>query len=260
MKNNLHNFKYNKYSQNGEDGIINEIFSRLGQENFNDFWVVEFGAWDGKHLSNTFNLIEKGASAVLIEGDEKRYSDLLETQKKYNKIYPINTFVGSKGNKSLNYLLSNTPIKKEYEVLSIDVDSYENLEIWKNYPGRPLLVIIEANAAYLPFEKDIPKSLGNTFFETNKIANEKGYTLIAHTPNCIFIKESLLESIYGKKPIEVEKLYNFNNFIKWRKLPRAKIIKLLIGNFKFVYVVPFTIKLLPLKIMQFFVNRFYNLR
>ena len=38
-ENNLHNFKYNKYSQNGEDGIINEIFSRLGQENFNDFWL-----------------------------------------------------------------------------------------------------------------------------------------------------------------------------------------------------------------------------
>jgi hypothetical protein len=68
MKKNLHNYKENKYSQNGEDGIINEIFLRLGQVNFNDFWVVEFGAWDGKHLSNTFNLIEKGHQLFSLKG------------------------------------------------------------------------------------------------------------------------------------------------------------------------------------------------
>ncbi|CAN0123266.1 unnamed protein product [Heterosigma akashiwo] len=33
-------------------------------------WCVEFGAWDGKHLSNTWSLInEHGWSSVQIEGD-----------------------------------------------------------------------------------------------------------------------------------------------------------------------------------------------
>lgn len=42
---------------------------------------MEFGAWDGKHLSNTFALVEQGARAVYIEGDEGRFQDLLETAK-----------------------------------------------------------------------------------------------------------------------------------------------------------------------------------
>lgn len=43
---NLKKYKYNTYSQNGEDGILEEVFKRLGLDEFNKFWVVEFGAWD----------------------------------------------------------------------------------------------------------------------------------------------------------------------------------------------------------------------
>ena len=48
-------YKKNIFSQNGEDGIIEEIFKRLND--VSDKKCCEFGAWDGKHLSNTCNLI-----------------------------------------------------------------------------------------------------------------------------------------------------------------------------------------------------------
>ena len=63
-------FRCDYYSQNGEDGIIKELIKRL---NLKELEVCEFGAMDGIHLSNTFNLIKNhGAKAVLIEGDNKK--------------------------------------------------------------------------------------------------------------------------------------------------------------------------------------------
>jgi hypothetical protein len=43
----------NVTSQSGEDGILREVFARIGLKSR---WCVEFGAWDGKKFSNTFDL------------------------------------------------------------------------------------------------------------------------------------------------------------------------------------------------------------
>ena len=60
----LINYRANRHSQNGEDGVLNEIFTRLGLMR-KPGRAVEFGAWDGMHLSNTFDLVERfGWSAV----------------------------------------------------------------------------------------------------------------------------------------------------------------------------------------------------
>ena len=257
MKNDLSNYKYNKYSQWGEDGILEEILTRLEIKNYDDVWVVEFGAWDGKHLSNTFNLIEKGANSVLIEGDKNRFNDLLETKKIYKKIIPVNKFVEAKGVNSLNRILEDTSIKTNYEILSIDVDSYENLEIWKNYKGNPTIVIIEINAAYLPFERGISKDVGNTFYDTNKVGEEKGYKLIAHTPNLIFIKKDKLEKIFKNTSYKPNSLFNYHHFLKWRNITRREIIKLLFKNFSEVSLLPMVIKLLPQKIKIKIIDKFY---
>ena len=80
----LNKYGNNVYSQNGEDGILAYILDCLKIEN-ECSWCVEFGAWDGKHLSNTFNLVTKGWNSVYIEGDSQRFNDLLETTKSHPK-------------------------------------------------------------------------------------------------------------------------------------------------------------------------------
>ena len=66
----LLDYSSDTYSQGGEDGIIAKILSLLPET---DGWCVEFGAWDGIHLSNVRKLIlEKRYRAVLIEGDSYR--------------------------------------------------------------------------------------------------------------------------------------------------------------------------------------------
>jgi len=50
-------YRKNLFSQNGEDGVVLEIIKRL-KLNHRNKWCCEFGAWDGIHGSNTFNLVK----------------------------------------------------------------------------------------------------------------------------------------------------------------------------------------------------------
>ena len=53
----LKKFEKNIYSQFGQDGVLENILSRIGPlENIN---CLEVGGWDGVLLSNTCNLVRK---------------------------------------------------------------------------------------------------------------------------------------------------------------------------------------------------------
>lgn len=52
----LDQYRQDTYSQSGEDGVIQKIFEIIEPRNK---WCVEFGAWDGLHLSNTCKLIKE---------------------------------------------------------------------------------------------------------------------------------------------------------------------------------------------------------
>ena len=70
----LLNFRSDIKSQFGEDGIIEKIFEIIP---LSDRWCVEFGAWDGQHHSNSWNLINnKDYSGVLIEANPGKFAEL----------------------------------------------------------------------------------------------------------------------------------------------------------------------------------------
>jgi hypothetical protein len=192
-------FGDNVHSQNGEDGIITEIFNRLNLDEAHKNWCVEFGAWDGVFLSNTFALVEKGWNAVYIEGEPTRYKDLLKTCLNFKKIIPIEAFVARTADEknSLDNLLASTNIPKDFELLSIDIDSYD-CDVWeslKNY--QPLVVIIEINSSIPPgiLQKHGDKTQGNSFSSTLAVGIKKGYTLVCHTGNLIFVKTDLISKL-----------------------------------------------------------------
>lgn len=190
----------NIYSQNGEDGIICEILRQLNMQETGDFWCVEFGAWDGKHLSNTFNLVDNyNWNAVYIEGDKERFKDLLETASKYKKIIPIEAYVARYEDDiaSLDQLLASTDIPHDFDILSIDIDSYD-CDIWdslKKY--SPKIVIIEINSSIPPgiIWRHGNRTPGNTFTATLNVGLTKGYKLICHTGNLIFVKNEHVSSL-----------------------------------------------------------------
>ena len=94
----------NVYSQAGEDGVLAKVLEVIGASTK---WCVEFGAWDGKYLSNTYNLIEsQGFSAVMIEGSAKRHRDLVATFRDNPRVIPLHAFVGFTAQDGLDAILA----------------------------------------------------------------------------------------------------------------------------------------------------------
>lgn len=211
-------YRENLYSQNGEDGIIREIFRRL---NISNGWFVEFGAWDGKHLSNTYNLAaHHGWSGVYIEGSPQKFQDLLKTVAQFpGKLHPICAMVGFEGEGKLDDLLARTPIPKDFDLLSIDIDSYD-WQVWnalQNY--RPKLVIIESNCALAPDVYSIhnpPVSEGASFKALVDLGKKKGYTLVGHTGNCFFVLNELAAALQ-LDPAALANPESFFDHAKYRK-------------------------------------------
>lgn len=197
----------NIYSQNGEDGIIEELLKRL---NIKNGWVCEFGAWDGIHLSNTFNLVKnKKFNAVFIEGHKNKYKDLLNTVEKYPNIIPINAYVDHNNtNNSLDNLLKQTMIPNDFDILSIDIDSYD-YQVWKSLKMyKPKIVIIEINSSVKVNNQEwihTPDKYNGTGFKpTYDLGIEKGYKFVLHTGNMFFIREDLFDilNITYDNPLE----------------------------------------------------------
>ena len=200
----LNNYSKNEYSQHGEDGVLKEIFTRLEVTDELSSWAVEFGAWDGKFLNNAFALVMRGWSAVMIEGDPEKYKDLLNTAKEHPSITPIEAWISQFDyqDKSLYKLLQQTNCPIDFELLSIDIDSYDS-DVWDTFHTyTPKVVIIETNSSapvgvkwrhHTPEGESI--SRGSTFTTTLEIGINKGYTLVHYTGNAIFVRNDLVDKL-----------------------------------------------------------------
>ena len=109
-------------------------------------FCVEFGARDGRHLLNSFELIHRmGFAGVLVEPNKKKYAHLKANYEGKKSIVCLNQFVGWSGKSSLDHILDAAECPKNFDFLSIDIDG-NDYHVWrglKNY--RPKLVCIEFN-------------------------------------------------------------------------------------------------------------------
>ena len=188
--NEFEKYRKNVTSQYGEDGIIEEIFNRLGTENP---ICIEFGAWDGKYLSNVWNLWNnKGWKALLIEGQTDRANSLSESIKNLKDVAVVNTFVTPAGNESLDNIVKRTAIKANVDLLSIDIDG-NDYYIFESLVLKPRVVIIEYNPT-IPPHLEIVQSQGEFFGASARallnLAHSKNYKLAAITDTNLFFVNS----------------------------------------------------------------------
>ncbi|MFO0942398.1 MAG: hypothetical protein U0930_16795 [Pirellulales bacterium] len=210
----LKDFAENVHSQYGEDGIVREVLRRISCQTSLDQWCVEFGAWDGMYLSNTYRLIQQeGYNAVLIEGDPQRHQVLCGNLPQTN-VHKICRFVTFEADSTLDAILKTTPIPESFDFLSIDIDGcdfyiLESLRVFK-----PKVICIEFNPS-IPNEVDFvqpcdfsikqgcsPKALA-------RLAKLKGYTVVAATTcNLILVRADLAASVLGNTEPTLDELRN----------------------------------------------------
>lgn len=190
----LLDYKRDEHSQTGEDGVIEKILQILPNT---DKWCVEFGAWDGLYLTNTRRLISsQDYSAVLIEADRAKFELLRHNYRNHReKVTPINCFVGFGDHDNLDCILSKTPIPKDFDLLSIDIDG-NDYHVWKCVEQyRPKLVVIEFNhtiPSEVRFVQDPDPSLnqGASLLSLVELGKQKRYELVCVLRyNAFFVRQ-----------------------------------------------------------------------
>jgi hypothetical protein len=190
----LEPYEANVTSQCGEDGVIRRALEVIGG---GDGWCVEFGAWDGRHASNTYALIaEAGYSALLIESDPARFTALQRTHAGRSGVIALQRVVGFEGLDRLDRILADTPVPRDFDLLSIDIDG-NDFHVWEAVEDyRPKLVVIEFNPT-IPNEVDFVQprekaiTQGSSLTAITRMAKAKGYRLIhATVVNGIFVDEA----------------------------------------------------------------------
>ena len=104
-------------------------------------------------------------------------------------------------NNNLNDILNSCGVKKDFDFLSLDLDGCDYW-IWNDLKFEPKVVMVEYNsnweeAVTIEYDPehfwDGTQYYGASGLALNKLAESKGYELIAHVPNAnlIYIKKEL---------------------------------------------------------------------
>lgn len=196
----LTRFEYRVFSQNGEDGVLAELFRRAGIVGPGSF--VEFGVQSGREGSCVFLADVLGWSGLFMEMDDAPYGAL---QRKYRANARVRTLRAEVTPDSVEDLFARGEVPEEPDVVSIDVDG-PDYWIWRALRRfRPRVVVVEYNSSLDPATKlvqpaDAPAGwsgtarYGASLGALEALAEEKGYRL-AHTElagvNAFFVRTDL---------------------------------------------------------------------
>lgn len=172
---NKHSKNYH-FSQNGEEGILEECLRRLKLTNGHS---VEIGSNNGVWLSNTAWLIkEKGWSGLMVEAEFDLWQESCVNWKDNSLVKSTCSYVSGD---NINAFVTSNCV-----VLSIDVDG-KDFEIFQALEAKPAVVIIEIDSSIPPDQDRFNKEGGAGYLPMVKLGIEKGYFLLCHTGNLVFI-------------------------------------------------------------------------
>jgi FkbM family methyltransferase len=193
----LTTYKSDIHSQRGHDGILQKIMKEL---HITSGFFIEFGAWDGIHLSNCRHLYENGWKGCFIEADAEKYKTLLTNYadtdvlclNKY--VYPV-TAEGD----TIDTLYKEYMKNIEVDILSIDIDG-RDYEIFEHLELKPKVIIIEGGFTFhpcvrtkIPYE-EAKHNIQQPLHVLCSLATKKGYTPIVFNQDTFLLRNDLYET------------------------------------------------------------------
>jgi hypothetical protein len=200
----LNKYEFQSHSQNGEDGMIHEIFNRIGLTNK---YFIEFGVGNGLQ-NNSAYLLLNGWKGIWIEADD---SNALNINSAFKSKLDSGQLILRKQfiyKDNLKSILDEVAAPLEPDLLSIDIDG-NDYWVWKYLDHySPRVVIVEYNGALGPYsdwkmdynEKHFWNGSKGIHFGVSlkaleKLGSEKGYSLVGCNltgVNAFFVRNDLV--------------------------------------------------------------------
>lgn len=200
-------YGYNRvFSQNGEEGIILECVERLGIVLGH---AVEIGGNDGMFCSNTALLIrDHNWSGVFVEADSNLSDQCAVNWEHSGKVSSIHSNVTEE---NINQFVTD-----DTDVLSLDTDGHD-YTLFAALKAKPPILIIEIDSSIPPDQRGFNSGGGASYLEMLLLAHQKGYFLLCHTGNMIFIRndfQDLFPELKGTSALSDVDLYFNRSWLK----------------------------------------------
>jgi len=190
------------FSQSGEDGIIEEIFKRIGTAHKK---FAEYAPGDGLE-NNTLYLATLGWTGLWIEANPKHVRAIRERFAAKLKDGTLALVEQAATAENIESLLERGSLPQDFDLLSVDID-LNDYWVWQKVEHyRPRVVVIEYNAIFPPGCKwvveydprarwDETSNFGASLTALELLGAERGYKLVGCTlagTNAFFVREELV--------------------------------------------------------------------
>jgi hypothetical protein len=192
---NLLEFRFDKYTSTGNDGIIEQIFETLGVK---EGFFVEFGAWDGLHGCNCRKLCEEGWSGIFIEPILRRYLKLYWNYRRNRHVRTIWSMVSTEGKNRFDCIMDRCSVNFEIDFCSIDIDG-PDVDVFETFENHlPKVVCIEGGQMLHPLHDRIPSEVANNNIQQSlsvivEIGRKKGYKPVCSYQDTFLVKKKLYD-------------------------------------------------------------------
>jgi len=209
----LEHYAHKVFSENGEDGMIQEIFRRIGTTNKR---FVEFGVSGGIEC-NTHLLLHFGWSGLWIEAQESwaQFIGRVFAGAIADGRLTLRNDRVTKDN--INDILPSAGLHGEIDLLSVDIDGDDYFVCDALTAVSPRVIVVEYNASFPPPMKYLnqmsrPDGLcfGASLAAMADMLFHKGYSLVGTDVcgvNAFFVRRDLVEDRFVQVD-EIAALYN----------------------------------------------------